>query len=357
MHEENEDQEEYDETEDGEEGDDSAPPSETKPVIAAADFFPDGKSLLTAGWDGVLAEWEADTGQRLRTLLDPKAAEDTNPKVTVTEDGREVEPPFHLLRLSEYQRGSSLPSVRFSPDGKLFAVGAMNGYVVIWNAWSRGEIGYFQPHYGGIAALAFSRGNRRLATGSREWGGTTLRVWRMPRRPEEEFREVFSDRKHAAGVRHLQFSPNGRFLAASGVPLSSYTVPLVFAVRTGRQKAQLEWDMSWAVEFSPSGRLLATGSDLGSVKIWKWNREQLIREIRAHKNMVRTLVFSSDGRILVSGGTDGAVRAWEVRTGSLIREFAIPGRVLACRFFENGRVLRAVAASEESDHPEVRRLL
>ncbi len=32
------------------------------------------------------------------------------------EDGKEVEPPFQLRRLSESMRGSSLLSVRFSPE-------------------------------------------------------------------------------------------------------------------------------------------------------------------------------------------------------------------------------------------------
>jgi WD40 repeat protein len=363
MYDENPDQDEYNEAEEyGEEeecedGEGGALLSETKPVLAAADFFPDGKSLLTAGWDGVLAEWDADTGRRLRTLLDPKAVEDNNPRITATKERRDSEPPFPMIRLSDCQRGFPLPSVRFSPDGTLFAVGAMNGFIVVWNARSRGELGYFQPHYGGVAALAFSPGNRRLATGSRDWGGVTLRVWRMPNRPGGEFRQVFSNDTHAAGVRNLQFSPNGRFLAAIGVPLSSYTPPLVFTARTGRLKAKLEWDMSWAVEFSPRGRFLATGGEGGRIKIWEWKKGRIIREVPAHKEMVRTLAFTPDGRHLASGSADGGVRIWDVRTGRLAREFAVPGRVLACRFFEDGRVLRAAAAAEDADHPEVRRLM
>ncbi len=42
--------------------------------IAAADFSPEGKTLITASLGGTLAEWDAETGQRRRPLLDPKGS-------------------------------------------------------------------------------------------------------------------------------------------------------------------------------------------------------------------------------------------------------------------------------------------
>jgi WD40 repeat protein len=128
--------------------------------IATASFSPDGQALITGGFDGYLEEWDAATGERLRVLLDPCAQEDERPRVVCIEDGKEVEAPFQLVRLSESMRGSSILCVRFSPDGKIFVVGAANGDVVVWNSWSRGEMHAWRVHEHGVNALAVSPNGR-----------------------------------------------------------------------------------------------------------------------------------------------------------------------------------------------------
>jgi WD40 repeat protein len=346
-----------DEEDESEARDDEAPGPilKKKPVFASADFAPNGKTLLTAGWDGVLSEWDAETGGRLSTLLEPGPPQDANPPAGLPRQDEAAGQAIRVIRLSEYQRGWSLPTVRFSKDGRLFAVGALNGWVVVWNAHSRGELSHFPPHGWGVSALDFSPDGRYLATGSREWGGDTLRLWRVPKSPEEGFQEIFRSKKHPGGVRNVRFSPDGRHLAASGVPLSTYMAPLIFRTRTGSLRSQLEWDVSWAVEFSPKGRLLATGNDFGEIRIWRWKRNRRELEIAAHKEIVRSLDWSPNGRNMASGSNDGAVKVWDIRDGRLVREFALAGNIVACRFFEDGRILRAAAAAEEAIAPEIRR--
>lgn len=58
-----------------------------------------------------------------------------------------------------------------------------------------------------------------------------------------------------------------------------------------------------AVDFSPDGEQIATGSVDGTVKLWKRDGS-LLKTLKGHQALVRTVKFSPDGEILASGGED-----------------------------------------------------
>lgn len=333
-------------------------PAESEPAtgLAAADFSPDVTTLLTASLDGTLAEWDVETGERRRVLLDPKGLEDENPRIVTTEDGREVEPPFYLRRLSEPMRGSSLLSVRYSPNGKYFAVGAANGYVALWNARSRGELfGWWASFEAGVVALDISPDRKWVATGSLEEFGKTLRVWALRER-HPDVREAFHDERHILGVWAVDFSPDGRLVASGGWTMSGYNAPQLFEVRSGKQVGALYWDVTRGLRFSPDGKLILTGGDSGEVKLWRVKTREIIYEIEAHKDTVHAVGFSPDGKWFFSSSRSGGIKIWETKEeGKLVREHAIAG-TLACRFTKDGRTLLAASAAKGADRPAVHRL-
>ncbi|XXY46486.1 pentapeptide repeat-containing protein [Sorangium sp. So ce269] len=95
-----------------------------------------------------------------------------------------------------------------------------------------------------------------------------------------------------------------------------------------------------AVAWSPSGDLLATGHDDGSVRLWDAVSGQAIREMAGHLGAVNSVAFSAEGRALASGSNDKTVRLWEVESGRALRTFEEHRNwVMSVAFSHDGRML------------------
>ncbi len=252
-------------------------------------------------------------------------------------------------------RGSSILSVRFSPDGRKFAVGAANGALVLWNAESRGEIRRWSQHEEPVNALAISPDNHWLAVGSLEDGVDSLRVWRLDGAMPFESFEAFSDDSHVGGVSSLYFSSDNRILAAGGFTMSGYTGPLLYEVSTGKRVGSLLYDMTRSLDYSPDGRLIATGDDYGTVKIWNAESGTKLLEEKAHGRAIGAVLFYRDGNWLATGSRDGAVKVWDVAAKRTFAEYAGHGVVRAMRFDDDGCGLVVAATAEGSNHPDILR--
>lgn len=144
---------------------------------------------------------------------------------------------------------------------------------------------------------------------------------------------------HSAWIHDVVFSPDGeQFLS-----VSDDKTLIQWDVDSGEivQQFSSASDAISSAVFSPDGTIIAGGfgtyrypaggGDLDhNIHLWDAATGEEIEQLQGHEGAVTALQFSPDGQTLLSGSTDETVRLWDVDSGAQVRR---PGRIsdgLAC---------------------------
>ena len=140
----------------------------------------------------------------------------------------------------------------------------------------------------------------------------------------------------------IAYSPDGTHFAVAG----SIGIWL-YDAHTYKETALLTGDM-WEISkivFSPDGKMLASATWEGRVRLWDVYTRQLRFTLTGHVNSVETLVFSPDGKTLAVPNAK-EILLWDTETGQ--QHPGLSGHtdlVKAITFIPNGR--RLVSASSD----------
>ena len=124
---------------------------------------------------------------------------------------------------------------------------------------------------------------------------------------------------HTAGVQAVEFSPKGETLASGSIDGTAK----IWRRDDGQVIQDLKHPMGvTTLAYSPDGSQLATGSYDGKVRLWRVSDGTLVKTFAGHAGTIWTVVFSPDGKSLASGGEDKTIKLWNVDQGDLLKTFA-----------------------------------
>ena len=120
---------------------------------------------------------------------------------------------------------------------------------------------------------------------------------------------------HTADIFAVQFSPDGSWLASGSVDNSAK----IWNTATGQLLLDLKQPVGvTSLAFTPDGMHLATAGYDGIIRLWKLPEGNVVKEIDAHDATIWTIDISPDGKTLASSGEDKNIKGWNIESGRLL---------------------------------------
>jgi WD40 repeat protein len=285
--------------------------------LHGSDFHPDGRTLTATGRDRKWHAWDLFSGQEVRLWQEPMGSTDW---VAYNPEGHIVALVGDDIQLCEVDSGRLICRFGrngerpiFSPDGRLLAL-ITGPAVQLWNVADGQLLHSLNRHVGKVTSVAFSPDGRFVATSGVD---TTVRLWEV-----SSGSEIAVWPGHDGRISCMSFHPSGHLLVTGSqqpgdIKIWDLTRPLDHRIAVDSAATYLE-----ALCFTESGRDVAVLNNSGSLEIQdattgRQQRQHLVSMNDTWICPAALGAFSADGRWLaaVSAEDRGLVRMWDVATG------------------------------------------
>ncbi len=289
--------------------------------IQSVEALPDGSGLVGGGADGRVRVWDFHQGATMavsavghdRPITEIALSADGHLMATLGGDQA-----VRLWMLSkpispDVERrvaGSTAKGVAIGDGGRLVAAGDETGLVQLWRGDDPAPLD-LAGHQRQVWALAFSPDGASLASADR--AGEVI-VWDVGSGAMRQRAKGDSGATWWVG-----FTADGKHLAtASDAGVELWDADSMTRAATLPQPS----GQVTRAALSADGRLLATASSDGRLRIFDLVDDRLVREFPVIDVVVWSVAFSPDGKLIASAGSDEVVSLWNTATGVQIAGFA-----------------------------------
>jgi len=262
-------------------------------VLAVA-WEPEGTRIASAGADGTVRIWKAETGESLLTYRG------------------------HTRLLNKINLLAKIYTAAWSPDGQRIASSGDGANVYIWSAATGQTHTLYQNHSGlwpSVYTVAWSPDGQRIASACSSMGrDKTIHVWDTNTGQTLRHYDAHYKRLPDFSILSLAWSSDGGHLAA----VCGDRAIRIWSTATGELVSMYHFRSNWSnhIAWSPNNQYLASAHSDHTVQIWDILTQANVRSYHEHTDSVRYVAWSPDGSCLATAANDKTVCLWEALTGT-----------------------------------------
>lgn len=230
---------------------------------------------------------------------------------------------------------SSVRTTAFSRDARYALTGGDDRSIRIFEVASGKCVRRFIAHREGITAACFTPNGKQIVTGSSD---KTVKVWDFDGDMISHFN--VEDNEQPPQDAPVKSAVQAMFGEKHAFGFIQETMASCTREFTEHKRSIT------TVCVSPNSKLLLSGSEDRTLKLWNLSTGELVQTFYGHTKAVTAAAFSISGKYILSGSGDETVRLWEVSSGRCLRSIAGHwAEVTSVCFAPNGLLI--ASASED----------
>ncbi len=333
-------------------------------------FSPDSKTVARANQNGEIQVWNVNTGEELssfgtkHTHGSTTLAFSSDSNILASGQGKTIKlwDTFNFTELSDrIDTDTRFITMVLSPNGGTLTgvsgftlkiksgvdsvIESVHGRLHVWETHTGNKLSEvpIESHKGDVpehpeanfngsssigmyGSTVFSKNGHMLATAinkrgehmlltnpNSEWADNqfTVHLWAVP---YEKSHAILKG--HTKKINVLAFTPNGKMIASGS---DDGTIRL-WDTGTGIQLLSIPSSKTNALAFSKDSKILASSNPV-NIQLWDVDTGTQLTSFRGHSDSATVLALSTDSKILASGSRDGKIRLWDIPTNTELTTF------------------------------------